>query len=323
MRSYNLQLIRGALREMRQATQGQLAERTGMSVVTVNALLKVLLKNGEAKLITSALTSENGGRPARQYRYRAEFQLALVLCLGKNGCQARLAVSVENMVGETICHEEESPGEILPEVLLECVRRYREQFPRLALVVLGIPGVEVDGVLTAMDYSVLRGLWFKDWLREQSGLPVFLVNDINGAVFGYGAVSGCLFLPETVVGVCWSEGCPPGAGILLKGELYQGRDGLAGEIAQAFSAVPWPKTDSPLDKAAQTVLNLVRYWNPHRIVLYHEHLSAPDAAAIRGICTAILPERFLPELVTGRNLREDYEQGLRALAHRYLEESIP
>lgn len=42
VRNHNMQKIRSALRSMRQATKPQLAEHTGLSVMTVNTLVKIL-----------------------------------------------------------------------------------------------------------------------------------------------------------------------------------------------------------------------------------------------------------------------------------------
>gem|GEM_PF-3713047 len=40
---------------------------------------------------------------------------------------------------------------------------------------------------------------------------------------------------------------------------------------------------------------------------------------IRSLCAVSLPERFMPELILGRSLREDYRRGVHALAVNYLE----
>lgn len=42
VRNHNLQKIRSAMQSMRQATKPQLAEHTGLSVMTVNTLVKIL-----------------------------------------------------------------------------------------------------------------------------------------------------------------------------------------------------------------------------------------------------------------------------------------
>ena len=52
LRLKNLQLLRDALRKLRQASKPRLAEETGLSVVTVNALMQTLLEKNEAEPVT-------------------------------------------------------------------------------------------------------------------------------------------------------------------------------------------------------------------------------------------------------------------------------
>ena len=47
LRKHNLQKVRQALRALKQATKPQLAERTGLSAMTVNTLVKLLQRESE------------------------------------------------------------------------------------------------------------------------------------------------------------------------------------------------------------------------------------------------------------------------------------
>ena len=65
VRNHNLQKIRSALRSMRQATKPQLAEHTGLSVMTVNTLVKILQERGEVELMEDFLPSASEEGDAR------------------------------------------------------------------------------------------------------------------------------------------------------------------------------------------------------------------------------------------------------------------
>ncbi len=145
-----------------------------------------------------------------------------------------------------------------------------------------------------------------------------MINDVNAAVKGYGDFLGNTVRCETVIAIYWPLKYPPGAGILLNGELYQGRDGIAGEMGYAFSDKDLVQESCPELQAAEAVLNFVRYWNPHRMVFYHEGLSPENEKAIREMCKAVIPERFLPEFVLGRALRHDYVRGIHVIAQEQL-----
>lgn len=320
LRAYNLQKLRDALRMAGQATQPQLAEMTGLSVMTVNALLRILRENHEAEMLEELLPSlsESGGRPARQYRYLSNRHMALVLSFYEKDGRNRVAARVQNLQGEIIFSEESVCSEVSLEFLSETIGGYCKEYSQLDVAIIGLPGVEVDGVLSVMDYPLLRGLRLREELTRRTGLPVFLANDVNAAVLGYGASLGADAKGETLVAVYWPLRYPPGAGILLRGELYQGRDGLAGEFAYAFSERAGYSSGNPVEQAAETVLDFVRYWNPHRMVFYHEGLPLEKEKDIRSLCAASMEERFLPEIVLGRSLDCDYERGLYIMADRLL-----
>ena len=321
LRNHNLQKIRNALRSLRQATKPQLAEHTGLSVMTVNTLVKILQEQGEVELLADFLpsASEEGGRPARQYQYLADRLLALVMCFYEEAGENRMEASVENLLGDVVFSEKISCSEVSMDFLKETIRRYQGKYPKLALVMMGLPGVEVDGAMAVIDYPALKGLRLREVLGEAVGLPIYLVNDINAAVSGYGMCLGQAARQETVVGIYWPRNYPPGAGILLNGELYKGRDGLAGEISYLFDRGQYQPTAISAAQVAEKIVSFVRFWNPHGMVLYLEGIAPEQEAEIRKLCVASLPERFLPELILGRKLREDYRRGIHALAGTYLE----
>ncbi|SHK80088.1 ROK family protein [Selenomonas ruminantium] len=321
VRKHNLQKVRQALRSLRQATKPQLAESTGLSVMTVNTLVKILQEQGEVELLEAFLpsASEDGGRPARQYRYLADRLLALTLCFYEEDGTNRLEVNVENLFGDSVFSERLACPDVSLDFLLARIRQYQAQYPRLALVMMGLPGVEVDGAMAVVDYPALKGVRLREQLEASTGLPIRLVNDINAAVSGYGMTLGETSRQETVVGIYWPRNYPPGAGILLNGKLYKGRDGLAGEISCLFDRGLYQPRELSAAQVAEKIVHFVRFWNPHRMVLYLEDIAPDREAEIRQICAASLPERFMPEIVLGRPLREDYRRGIHALAGNFLE----
>lgn len=321
LRKHNLQKVRQALRSFRQATKPQLAERTGLSVMTVNTLVKILEERGEVELMADFLpsSSEEGGRPARQYRYLADRLQALTLCFYEEKGTTRMEVNVENLFGDTVFSDRLVCQEVSLNFLLETIKQYQVLYPQLSLVVMGLPGVEVDGVMAVVDYPALKGVRLREQLETATGLSVCLVNDINAAISGYGMTLGESARQETVIGIYWPRNYPPGAGILLNGKLYKGRDGLAGEISCLFDRGLYQPAGLSVAQVAEKIVHFVRFWNPHCMVLYLEGIGTDREAEIRHLCAASLPERFMPELVLGRPLREDYRRGIHVLASTFLE----
>lgn len=320
LRRKNLDLLREALRKLRQASKPKLAGETGLSVVTVNALMQTLLEEHEAEPLEEAVSI--GGRPARQYRFCGERRMALACYLYEEGGRHKMMVFLVNLLGEIVEQREIYPEEVTKEIFPANLQPIVKEYPRIALAVVGMPGTEVNGTLEAVDYPALKGMPFSKWLSAELNRPVYFTNDIHAAVAGSGNLFGKTVVEETVIGVCWPKNDPPEAGILLRGKLYRGRDGIAGELGHRFQK-EWQPPRDPVREAVRVVVLMTRTWNPHGMILYHESLGMGDLPRIMELCSREIPAKFLPTIVIRPNILEDYGQGVYALAVELLENGRP
>ena len=97
-------------------------------------------------------------------------------------------------------------------------------------VVLGAPGIissRKGTVVASPNLPGWRDVPLRDRVAAATGLPVLLENDANAAAYGEywrGAGQGCDSL------VLLTLGTGVGGGLVLRGELWRGADGMAGEI---------------------------------------------------------------------------------------------
>lgn len=112
------------------------------------------------------------------------------------------------------------------------VAKLREQYPDIAAIGVGVPGL-VDfehgfvHILTNVPGWVQVPL--KAILSEKTGLPVVVENDANAmayAEFRYGAARGL----NNIVALTMGTGI--GGGLILNGQMYRGSGCAAGEIGQ-------------------------------------------------------------------------------------------
>lgn len=317
LRLENLRLLRRGLLDLRQATKPQLAQKLGLSVVTVNALLQDLLEWGEAEKVREAVSS--GGRPAEQYRYVADRKLVLTANLHEQTGRDMLSLALVDLLGDSHPLVQSYLHEITVERLGEIMAQSVREYPQIVRVLIGLPGVENGGILKVADYPELKDRPLSVSLQERLGKPVEIVNDINATVVGRGAALGKAATKENIIGVYWPLQYPPGAGILMEGRLYQGRNGMAGEVGNRFG---WAGQEAQPKKHEEMVLFLcellTRMWNPHRVVLYDERMTDELLQEIRARLAEILPEWILPQMELRHELHEDFQQGLRVLAEQRL-----
>ncbi|NHC45628.1 ROK family glucokinase [Motilibacter aurantiacus] len=114
--------------------------------------------------------------------------------------------------------------------ILEAVRGLREQHPQVEAVGVGAPGFIDERRSTVLFLTNLAG-WrhrpLRAELEQALGLPVVVENDANVAAWGeavYGAGRGEEYL------VCVTVGTGIGGGIIVGGQLYRGRFGVAAEV---------------------------------------------------------------------------------------------
>ena len=323
MREMNLNVLRNTLQLCKQASKPHLAAVTGLSVVTINTLIKILLENSEVfECSTVAVT---GGRPAAEYHFNENHRLSLTIYMREVDGKDTAFISVDNLFGESVETEEKTLINIQIDDFDKIVEFYLQKYPKISLLVCGMPGREINGKLSIFDYAGLRGMAFTDHFKAKFQLPVIFENDVCAAVIGYCSTKK-QFTDECVVGIYFPTNYPPGAGIFINGEIYKGRDGIAGEIKYLPIGIEWNEsgpTDFSIQEVSQRmILALTSLYNPSKVILYGEAFSKGMIKEISKLCEQVMNQSFLPELIINKNFNEDFARGIRQLALENLTEKV-
>jgi len=118
----------------------QLADASQLSVVTINKLLPELIE--KQLLLTTDQPQRTGGRQAAAYQYNAQRTLLLIIQFIEEDQQIVIRFSVVDLVGNILHHEQSAEGR-LPQ-FLQVIRQIKQEYPKISLAVVGIPGVEID-----------------------------------------------------------------------------------------------------------------------------------------------------------------------------------
>jgi glucokinase-like ROK family protein len=233
LREINLSTVLRRLHEGAPLSRARLADRTGLNKTTVSSLVQALFARGLVRRV--GLDTSGGGRPATLLDLNPDAGCIVGLALGVDFVSAVLtdfggqvrwrlrqgadpAEGQEAIISRTLR---------LVDQALEANRELCEK--RLLGLGLAVPGmVNVqDGVMIFSPNLQWRDVPLRQILHEHTGLPVFVDNDANAA-----AVSEHLFgvARQAQDFVFIFAGVGVGGGLFLKGEIYRGATGFAGEI---------------------------------------------------------------------------------------------
>ena len=323
MKELNKRQLRRILRQCKEATKPELADRTGLSVVTINSLLEDLLKTGE--VVQSGLAPSGGGRPSTRYQYRPDYRYAVLLYGHQSEGRNLMHLAVVNLMGECVWRKKEYFDEILVESFEAVLDDVIGRFPEIGLLAFGLPGEVVDDVVTIHDYQALVGPEFMAHYKERYHLPVVFENDINAMT--YGACREGDVEKATVAGIYLPRIYPPGAGLVIQGKIYYGTSHCAGELAGLPVPVSWDSLDYGRENDVLENLKLLTAVYgftvaPETLIFYGDFFTEELQEQLRAFSGRLLEGKFHMDLIFAENLERDYEEGMKRLALEALWEEM-
>ena len=228
IRDINRQIVLNYIREEGPLSRAEIARLTALQRSTVSLIVEELMKTG---LIEEVYGESSGGRPPQLLSLRAAHAVALGIDLGKK----RTIVASSDLSGRVLDKEEFATDRDLTvtmDRIIDCARRIIQ---KSGGSIEGV-GLSVPGLVEPIKGAVLH-IPHLDWDRPDitgrlstlTGLPVRAENDANAAAlaelwFGRPEISEV----RDFITVLIDNGI--GTGIVFDGQVYHGKDGVAGEF---------------------------------------------------------------------------------------------
>ena len=307
---------------MRESTIFTLSQRTKLSVVTVKSTLEEMIESGE--VFPWHTISSGGGRPSMLYQYQPHFCHALVIYGFQKNEENLIRALVVDLYGECRWRKEAIVPDVQPESFFPYIEEALSQFPTTAVIGLGLPGVEENGIITSNDYNRLVDLPFVDFYQQKYDLPVIFLNDVNAAVKGCGIDHTKM---KCLVGIYFPRTYPPGAGMIIGGEIHMGAHNYAGEIGWLLPDIDWSRldyTDTPsvCDAIARMLAVYCRVVAPNQFILYGDFFKEDFASEIRAETEKLLANRYDVNITLSSAFEKDFEQGIILAALGKIDETL-
>jgi glucokinase-like ROK family protein len=236
VREINLSTVMRCLRDGAPLSRAQLAGLTGLNKTTVSSLIEELLSRGLVREVGQA--ASGGGRPATILELSPDAGSILGVQLGVDFVAVVLADFTGRILWQQLQDADPAAGQdiVLGQVMQLIGEATAASTGRLLGLGLATPGtVNVEeGLLIFSPNLQWHNVPFRQLLQERTGLPVFIDNDANAAAlaehfFGVACQAQDFIFVFAGVGV--------GGGLFLRGELYRGASGFAGEIGHTNFAL--------------------------------------------------------------------------------------
>lgn len=315
VKEVNSLLIYRTLRATGSATGQEISRETGLSIVTVNTILQDFVSTNIA--MDAGQIPSNGGRPARVYRFNERYHLVLAVFTREIGGVNSVCVRLADLNGTVIeSFDEPLRGETLA-AIEAVVDPVMERNPAVRAISFGLPGIELDGSIVALDYPDLVGVPLVAHFTERYGCTVLFENDVNAAVYGRSLDTDAA---ESEAYLYFPAKYPPGAGIRIDGRIIKGKRNFAGEVGHLPLDIPWGDAllvnsfDRIVDAVSRVVASITAVIAPESVVLFGEFLNDRHLEAVVERCAVLLPDGMVPEISLSANFSHDFERGLVGLA---------
>lgn len=317
VKKINVQIVKNALKAAGTGTKATIAGITGLSVATCGTILNELLETGE--VVESDIEEPSGGRPARRYKYNADFSYIACLFVRTEGGIHSISYTVANLIGDTV----EEEGRLLDHIgyasIESLVDELLEKHGNIKAIGIGIPGVVHKGIVGVCDAEALVGMPLGPKLKQKFGLEVTIENDMHLTALGFYNMQS-FDENKTFAVVAFPKHHFPGAGFIVDGQMLKGNTMFSGEVSfLAFGMEReeqlkrWNGPDGFMPLAVKTIVSIIAIINPAAIAITGDLSHPSHRDEIYNGCLKDIPREHMPELFVQNDTREQYLNGLIAV----------
>ena len=326
VKSYNVGMVKNALKALPSGTKTTISRITGLSVATCNTILNELDATGEILEVASEYSSV--GRPAKVYRFNENYSYVCCIYMSYENNQKILNYAIVNLLGNIIKYESIIKEFINYDEIESIVQSLIDQYENIESLGIGIPGVvNKKNIIDFCDIEELANCALVERLTNKFGKHVVIENDMN--LIAYGFYQGGEYEESTSIAVVsFFKDNWPGSGLIVDGHIIHGHTNFAGEV----SYLPFGCTHDEQKKLlsdrdgtkykiqliSKTICSLIAIINPETIIMTGTILTDDIFTEIYSSLSEIIPVKHIPQIRLEKNIHQYYLNGLSSMTLEYL-----
>jgi len=332
LKKINIEQLESLIYEKGPLSKPELARLSGLSLPTVNKLVRQLEEEGKVKSI--GLMGSGAGRKANVYVANEQLGNYIILYYQNNTiicCLADITGEIIEQskvdIGTNVVFD---PHKSVPNMILEMINTLKDKSRNeIKAIGIGVPGVVKDNnvISSIPNIPELEGINLKKLVEDAFEIPTFIENDIKLTTVGY-YHQNLKKKYNDMIYIYFGVGL--GSGIILNRKLHKGFTSFAGELG--YMAVSMDSDDADyttkgggfeskikelreqknmcetmeaiakIDQEMATlfsfaIANLIGVINPQVIVIGGEFISDRILSEIRKNITKLIPSDNIPEFI--------------------------
>jgi predicted NBD/HSP70 family sugar kinase len=285
----------------------EISEKLSVNMSTVSRNFRSLLESGFALKVEEASPGSSGGRKTALYTANPNKFFVLGIGVEQNRLIGVVIDAKGNEVEKSEIHRNFRGDEIV-NALVDCVEPFKEKYPNTVGISIGMPGIIKENKVIFSSALGIEDLDLGGILSREFGTEIFVLNDANAAVVGYGFQKKNVVYFLISVPYYLNQPVGVGAGLWLEGSLYQGSNGAAGEF-EIDILPPILSEPATLDEvdlknlSSDSLLKLLSKLS--EVASFVSYLLDPETVIFGGDITL-----FSPEFHSGlaKNVRDHLEK---------------
>ncbi len=312
IKQMNIRKVIDSFLKLGQSTKADIARDSGLSISTCNTIIRELLAKGD---LTECGSVKTLGRPSQTYSYNANRSLALCISIVANKKTNSIKYALVNLEGAIIKSSTIEKEEITLEEFYGIIDEVSDIY-NIDAIGIGIPGMVYRGIIDYCDVTSLEGINLQEALEKKYNIKVIVENEMHLKAYGYYKnhpelgyeIIAVLNLPE-------EHTC--GAGLVINGQVLEGKSNFAGEINfLPFAASREDLISKSSDRStlipllSKIAISLISIANPAHIIFVGMGFSEDIAEEVKKSVSKAIPERYLPEYYLQRDISKEYLDGI-------------
>lgn len=326
LRAINKETIRDYLKCVETSTKTDIAQATGLSIATCGNVLKELLISSE--VLEIELQASTGGRPAKRFKYNANYGQIAIMYLRKEGGLHTIYWQVTDLLGKKLREHTLEVAEMTLKEIDGAVEVILRAYPQVKVLGLGIPGIVKDGCLFLCDFDRISHTNIAARIMTKYDIAVILENDMNASALGY-YKRNAYQNEDHIAYIYFPVDDAPGAGLIINNTIIRGHSNFAGELSflplgitrEDIKSIQFNQS-AFADLISKMIQSINCVINPKTIILSGYRLSDPLIGTIEEHLKSLITAIHQPEIIFEEDIHDSYVCGLLALSMNQLKCSI-